>query len=191
MRQLTLKDILSFYTPCLNCGNQINLSWCVNKGSINFSSTFSPTLDGKMLIIDLKTTYYNKFSLMIDIASHSFISSNSAELVTYVADTECYLNLRCFKCNSELNTSQLIFDLSRRTIKPLTIKNEMWYLKDDEYLYSIYTDIYENTSNVFVHKNKELSYTPVWQKRLDALPINKFENKEKFLEKLQTFITFS
>ena len=114
MRKLTLKDFLSFYTPCLSCNAKNSLSWIVNYKSpklvmpsnINLGE-FSPILNGKQLEIDLKVTYFNKFSLMIDVVSHSFISSDASQFLSYTLETNCFIQLKCMKCNSHVLTNNL------------------------------------------------------------------------------------
>lgn len=207
MRKLTLKDFLSFYTPCLSCNAKNSLSWIVNYRSpkllapsninqmlapsnINLGE-FLPVLNGKQLEIDLKVTYFNKFSLMIDIVSHSFISSDASQFLSYTLETNCFIQLKCMKCNSHVITNNLEFDTKRRLLKPLTIKGELWHICDEENIYNVYTNMDKEESEIIVDKiNATTPLTP-WRKILEALPINRFSSKEEFLERIKTYMVFS
>jgi len=194
MRQLTLKDFLSFYSPCISCKNKVNLSWAAKKSSLQFAGNvgeFSPTLEGKNLTIDLKTTYFNRFSLMIDIVTHAFITSDSAEFIKYAAETECFLQAKCFKCNSQVRTTNFKFDTNKRLLKPLSIKDEMWHITDEGYLYNVYTNMESGESDFIVDKIEQPTHLNAWNKKLEAMPINRFTSREDFLERIKTYMVFS
>lgn len=194
MRKFTLKDFLSFYTPCLSCKNKVNITWSARKTALDFTASlgeFAPNFDGKHLSIDLKTTYYNKFSVMIDITSHSVISSDSAEFARYAAETECFVNLKCHKCNSYIASTQFKFDLNKRILKPFSIDSEMWHMIDDEHMYNIYTTMHNEESHIIVDKINATTPISPWQKKITAIPINRFMGKEDFLERIKTYMVFS
>lgn len=194
MRKLTLKDFLTFYTPCLSCKNKINLTWIARKSSLAMTPNvgeFSPTLDGKSLTIDLKTTYYNRFSLMIDIITHTFISSDSSEFAKYAAETECYVQAKCFKCNSQVMTTDLKFDVNKRILKPVSIKGEIWHITDEENIYNIYTNTDKEESEIIVDKINAVTPLSPWRRTIEALPINKFSSREDFLDRIKTYMVFS
>lgn len=198
MRKLTLKDFLSFYTPCLGCGRKNTITWIVNykepmtvsPSSINLGE-FSPNLNGKMLEIDLKVTYFNKFSLMIDIVSHKFITSDFQQFIKYTSDTNCYFQLKCVVCNSQVMSNNLEFDINKRLLKPLTIKGEIWHMTDDENFYSIFTNMDKEETEIIVDRvNATKPLTP-WRRIVETLPINRFSNKEEFLDRIKTYMVFS
>lgn len=199
MRKLTLKDFLTFYTPCLSCGAKSSLTWIVTyknpkliiPSSSNNLGEFVPTLNGKLLEIDLKVTYFNKFSFMIDIMSHSFISSNAAQFLEYLGETNCYIQLKCNKCNSQVISNNLEFDVNRRILKPITLKGEIWHIVDEENFYNVFTNMDKDESEIIVDKiNSTTPLTP-WRKVLEAIPINRFNNKEEFLDRIKTYMVFS
>jgi hypothetical protein len=198
MRKLTLKDFLSFYTPCLSCDAKNILTWIVNyktpkvltPSNVNLGE-FVPTLNGKLLEIDLKVTYFNKFSFMIDIVSHSFISSDAAQFLEYLGETNCYIQLKCAKCNSQVISNHLEFDTNRRLLKPITIKGEQWHITDEENFYNVYTNMDKDESEIIVDKiNSTTPLTP-WRKVLEAIPINRFNSKDDFLDRIKTYMVFS
>lgn len=196
MRKLTLKDFLSFYAPCLSCGNKNNLSWIViykNKQlPPNYNlGEFSPNINGKLLEIDLKTTYFEKFSLMIDIVSHNFISSDASQMMAYAMDTDCQVQLKCMRCNSQVISSKLEFDFNKRILLPLTVKGEIWHITDSEYMYGIFTNTDSGQSEIIVDKISSATPLSPWRKILDAIYINKFSSKEEFLERIKTYMVFS
>lgn len=152
---------------------------------------FSPTLDGKSLTIDLKTTYYNRFSLMIDIITHTFISSDSSEFAKYAAETECYVQAKCFKCNSQVMTTDLKFDVNKRILKPVSIKGEIWHITDEENIYNIYTNTDKEESEIIVDKINAVTPLSPWRRTIEALPINRFSSREDFLDRIRTYMVFS
>ncbi len=198
MRKLTLKDFLTFYTPCISCGAKASLVWIVNRKDVNglmsmglITGEFPTNLNGKLLEINLKLTYFNKFSLMIDITSHAFISTDSAQFTQYIGESDCYIQLKCLKCNSQVLTNYLQFDLNRRILKPITIKGEQWHIMDDEHIYNIYTNMERDESEIIVDKINAPTPLSPWRKVLESMPINRFNSKDDFLERIKTYMVFS
>lgn len=194
MRQLTLKDLLSFYGPCLSCGNKINLVWYTSKTSLQYGQNvgeFVPSLSGKTLTIDVKNTYHNKFSIMIDIMSHSILSSDSSEFVRYIGEANCSMQIKCYKCNSQVKTTTFKFDLNKRIIRPFSVDSEMWHITDDGAVYHIYTNMPSDETHIVVDDMKAVKPLAAWEKKIMAVPINRFSGKEEFLERIKTYMVFS
>ena len=193
MRKLTLKDLLSFYAPCLSCGNKVNIVWYTQKTSLSYGSNvgeFTPNLTGKNLTIDVKNTYHNKFSIMIDIVSHAVISTDSSEFFKYVGESKCSVRLTCHKCNSQVMTAPLKFDPNKRILKAFSLESEMWHITDEDYMYNIYTNMAQDESHIIIDNLSSPKPLSAWEKKIMAIPINRFSGRDEFLERIKTYMIF-
>lgn len=188
IKNLTIKDMLYLYSPCYSCKKDVDIVWAVFSNPAY--SQIKPSLNNRSLSLDLKITYYNRFQLMIDIMSHSILSTDASQLADYVANNKCYLKLECRTCKSGLLTNQINFDLHNRIIKPISIMKESWHLYDDDNYYHVETNLNRDESNISISPVKSAN-TKSFNITTVPIPIKKYSSREDFIETLNQIVLFS
>jgi len=207
MKKFTIKDFLLYNGPCLNCGEKIIVNVkCLNDkiimtGShIIIPSLFS-TITDNVIKISLEIKYSYELLLAIYIKSNRYQVSDSNKLNIFLKNNSLILTSLCKKCSCYVETNALKFDTTG-LVKPLTISNEFLIISNLKKIYTINSDFNEEKTIIHVYDNNVYNNYDIYHNNniknerslvlnIPLLPLYKFKNKEKLLNKLKMLTVFS
>jgi hypothetical protein len=191
MKQFTVKDFIAYNNPCFSCQRAISFRICVAIKPDGTAVSLRPTVSLDQTEIDLKTTYLDTLKLWIFHTTNKIISSNFSELTEYLNNNTIFLMSTCDNCGTGIQSEVLTFNLDKGYIKPVTINSEGLIIYDDKSLYEIFSDFENKKTSVLINVlDKTHPISPV-RFELPLLPLYKFKTRERILEKLKTYLTFS
>lgn len=187
MKKFTVKDFITYNNPCFSCGEKINLKIGHDHGT----AELRPTVKPDYTVIDLRVTYTHTLQLWIFHKTNKIITSDGRGLADYLYNHNIYLQSQCSKCYTSIQSQFLEFNLDKGFIKPVGIKTEKLIMLDDDNMYTIYSSFEEEKSMVAVDRiNKATPVAPTCFD-LPLLPLSKFKTKERYLDKIKVYLTFS
>lgn len=192
MKRFSVKDFISYNSPCFSCNNPILVRVGVTHRDLTAQeSSLRPFIQSSHTEIDLKITYNSVLKMAIDHKTNKFAVNDMGALTKYFEDHKLFLELSCNKCYTTITSHHLEFDLNRRFIKAVGISQENLITNDGSNMYQIHSSFIKETSLVYVTKIDKA--TPVSPIRFETplMPLGKFKDKEHLISKLKLYATFS
>ncbi len=191
MKKFTVKDFIAYNNPCFSCGERISFKLGIVTNGLDGSSQLRPTVKPEYTVVDLKVTYDKTLQLWLFHNSNKFIASNPADFVDFNNSNHVFLHSKCDKCFSKIESQFLEFNIDKGFVKPVGISNEQLLVSDDTNRYVLTTNFAWGKSIVSADRiDMATPISPVTLE-LPPLPLYKFKTKERFLNKIKTYLTFS
>lgn len=184
---MTTKDFISYNNPCFSCKSKINFELCILNKDTTVVSKIQPVPHKNSVKFPLIIGYSNSLDLIIDPLSNTFKSNNMKQLISYYKGKDFYFRVSCPRCKSEITSGMLDFSFEKGFIKPVVLFIEHLFVKTKGNTYEIVTTFDDDTSHLSVY-NKDGSYLNM---NFKSFPLFKFKNKEKFMNKVKTYLIFS
>lgn len=179
MKPFTVKDFVTYNNPCFSCGENIIFT---------FGEAINPVIDGKECKVELITSYSDSLSLIINLNTNSFHTTNTKVFKKYLKTKNIFLKSKCSKCNTYILSSNLIFDHEKHFIKPAYLRQEFLKVYKDGLRYSVFSSddgSILNVQDLKTGKNVlDIAVEP-------ELFLYRIKTKEKLINKLKTYILFS
>jgi len=192
MKKLMFKDFVLYGSPCVNCNSITNLN-LITQDTDNTNITMTHltcNVYATFTEIDLKISYKDALSLKIIHKTNIFETNNLPKLLKFFSKKKVHLVSSCSKGGcSRIESSLVELDTSNFRIKPVHIINEGFIIDAPKLKYIIYTDFYSDKSYINVIDYNGVSQVP--RLELPAIPLTKIRNKEKFFNKMKTYVLFS
>lgn len=189
MKQFTIKDFIKYNNPCAFCGEQKILkiiSHNVNAIKFNDHTYLNLIVFNKMLEINLVISYFSSLKLRIIQKNNKFSCSNYDKLINYLMEHKVYLLNECPKCKIKVYSHDLEFQMEKKIIKPISIKKESIHIMNGDSFLKLESLFDEKISSLIITKNLKITAL-----KFPIIPLNEFKNKNHFLSKIKTIITFS
>lgn len=191
MRKFTVKDFITYSGPCFSCKSKIRFEIGVSFGKTYQQSVYLvPTVTNDFIEINLKINYNNGLSLKIFPKTNKFTTSSMKSLIKYLEEHKLFLRAKCDECYTCIDSQMLNFNLLKEFIAPVGISDEKLIVKDKKYLYELYSDFEYSYSVLIISTTSAPTITPI-RMELPLLPMYKLKNKERFIEKVKTYLIFS
>lgn len=188
MKKFTAKDFIAYNNPCFSCGERISFRLGI-EGPV--STQLRPTVKPEYTVVDLKVTYTITLQLWIFHKSNKIITSDTRGFADFLFDNKLYLHSRCDKCMTTIQSQFLEFNIDKGYAKPTGISREVLIVQDNMNLYNLQSSFIEEKSVLTVDRiDKTTPISPILLE-LPLLPMYKFKDKEQFLNKIKTYLTFS
>lgn len=193
MKKFTVKDFITYTGPCFSCQSKISFQIGVfNKQDRQSKESIylTPNVTNDCIDIDLKINYRSGLNVKIFPKTNKFTTSSMRLLTKYLEEHNLFLRSKCDECHTNVDSEALEFNLLKEFVVPVTISDERLIVKDDKYLYELYS-FFDNSGQSIVmisHINKVAQPIRI---ELPLLPMYKLKNKERFIQKMKTYITFS
>lgn len=163
----------------------------------NGASYLTPLVSPEYTEIDLKITYRSHLHLKIDNKTNKFHTNNLTELTKYLHDHDVFLRSQCTcyttieGCYTTIEGSSLEFNVGKGFVKPFGVAKEVLVINDGTNMYFLHTTFREQRSILEVTRlDRALPLTPC-RLVLPATSLRKFKNREHFINKMKTYLTFS
>jgi hypothetical protein len=192
MKKFSVKDFISYNSPCFSCNSAILVRVGVTHRDLTVpESSLRPFIQSGHTEIDLQITYNSMLKMAIDHKTNKFAVNDIGGLTKYLEDHKLFLELSCNKCYTTVTSQHLEFDLIRRFIKAVGISQENLITSDDSNMYQIHSSFIKDVSLVYVTKiDRAVPVSPI-QFETPLMPLGKFKNKEHLINKLKLYATFS
>lgn len=191
-RTFTVKDFITYNGPCFSCGSKISFTIGVSFIKTQQPSAYlPPVVNNDFIEVDLKISYRNELKLKIFPKTNKFTTSSMKGLTKYLEEHNLFLRSYCSNCRTCVESKFLEFNLLKEFIKPVGISDEKLVVRYGNYMYELYSSFLDNYSNLIVNDAKPIYLSKPISINLPLLPMYKLKNKERFIEKVKTYILFS
>lgn len=190
MVTFTVKDFVYKFSPCINCGSAMSLSYDIIYNDTSFYRNIYHC-DNK-LEANIINNYSKNINLTLSLNDNSYYSNNMLELNEYLlSQRDLKLKINCPSQCSFAITEKLQFDKNNCFVKPFQIEYISYYFNENstdkkDMLYDYYYSKHMKESTITLFRESE------YLAKLD-LPLEKIiysKSKSDLLNKIKTFITF-
>ena len=198
MKKFTVKDFILYNSPCFNCKSHNNFYFEIDKADV--TTGFVGRISKRAIVVaeytevELVVHYAKNLLIRIDHKTNKFTTTNLSDLTEYLKLNKLSMRLRCHRCLAEITTNTMDFNLEKMFVHPVTLQYETYIVKDNVNSYAVYSSygIYKK-SMITISKiaNIKKNIHKAEQITLPLIPIYKFKTKEKFLNKMKTYVIFS
>jgi len=190
MKQFTVKDFITYSGPCFSCQSKISFKIGSFSNEQPMAAYLVPVVTNDFIDVDLKINYNNGLSLRIFTKTNKFTVSSMKGFTKYLEKHKLFLRANCDKCRTRVESQVLDFNLLKEFIAPVNISDEQLIVKDGKYLYELYSSFEAGYSALIINSTSKPSVNSI-RMELPLLPMYKLKNKERFIEKVKTYILFS
>jgi hypothetical protein len=191
MKTFTVKDFITYNSPCFSCGSKISFKIGVSFIKNRQPSTYLvPIVSSDFIEIDLKINYNNGLKLKILPKTNKFTVSSMKGLTTYLEKHNLFLRSYCDNCRTCIDSQFLEFNLLKEFIKPVEISDERLFVRNNNYKYELYSYFTHSYSVLIISDQTNIANNSI-RIELPLLPMYKLKNKEHFIKKVKTYILFS
>ena len=191
MKKFTVKDFIGYNNPCFSCGERISFKLGIVTNGVDGSAQLRPTVKPEYTVVDLKVTYSKTLQLWIFHNTNKFIASNPIDFTEYLNENHLFLHSKCDKCMSSIESMFLEFNKDMGFVKPVSISREILLVNDDRNQFILNSSFAWNKSVLSADRlDKTAPISPIVLD-LPLLPLYKFKTKERFLNKVKTYVVFS
>jgi len=193
MKRFTVKDFIAYNNPCFSCGSPINFRIGYVPVGSGESGHLRPVIMPNHTEIDLIIKYSDMeaLRLCIDHKTNKILANSIHGLTNYLSGRKLFLTSTCDKCYTKIESQFLEFNLDKRYIAPVGISTERLMVRDSDNLYQITSSFIDECSLLTVDKIDKAKPLSPFQLKLPLLPKYKLRDKENFIRKIKTYITFS
>ena len=194
MRKFTVKDFIEYNGPCFSCGNQINFRIgfldLETKADISY---LKPIVTPTSTEIDLIIKYSNAEALKLHIfhKTNKILTNSVQGLTKYLSSRKLFLSSTCDRCYTQIESQYLDINIDKGFIAAVGISTERLMVNDGTNMYQINSFFMANKTNLVVDRLDRTKPLSPLILDLPLLPKYKFRDKEHFLHKMKTYITFS
>lgn len=194
MKRFTVKDFIDYNGPCFSCNSPINF----RVGFLDLetkadTSYLRPTVTSNYTEIDLIIKYSNAEALKLYVfhKTNKILTNNSQGLTKYLSSRKLFLTSSCDKCLTQIDSQYLDFNIDKGYVSAVGIATERLMVMDKTNLYQINSFFMADKSVLTVDRIDKTTPLSPFQKELPLLPKHRFKNREHFLTKMKTYLTFS
>lgn len=187
MKLFTVKDFIALNAPCFSCDGKITL-----RGRVGGSDTLKPTVEKSHTILDLQTFYHYNLQLRIDHKTNKVISNDIRGCAEYLLHKKLYLTSVCEKCYTSFDSHNLSININKGYVEPFGISFERLHVMDDHNMYDVQSSYIDEKSRIIVDRiDKTHPLSPIIIDNIPLITLAKVKTKERLINKLKTYITFS
>lgn len=192
MKKFTVKDFIAYNNPCFNCGRPINFKVSfVDLDDTKEISSLRPIVTSYYTEIDLLITYSDALKLYIFHKTNKFSTNNHVALTNYLSRHKLFLTSSCDRCYTMIESQYLDFNMEKNQVDAVGLAFERLMVNDGYSIYQINSFFSANKSSLVVDKIDRVKPLSPLTLELPLLPKFRFRDKEHFIEKMKTYITFS
>jgi hypothetical protein len=192
MKKFTVKDFIAYNNPCFSCNRPINFRiGFVDLETKTDTSYLRPTVTPNYTEIDLRITYDDSLKLFIFHKTNKILTNSNQGLTKYLGSRKLFLSSACDKCLTRIDSHYLDFNIDKGYLEATGIATEMLIVEDKTNRYHINSFFMADKSILTVDRIDKATPLSPFQIELPLLPKWRFKNKDHFLQKMKTYITFS
>src|ERR1700722_4339445 len=192
MRKFTVRDFVSYNSPCFSCNSPILVRVGVVHIDLTMNDAFlRPFVQSTHTEIDLEITYNSKLKLAIDHKTNKIAVNDMKALTKYLEGHKLFLGLECNRCYTTVISQHLEFDLNKKFIKPVGISQENLITNDGYNMYQVFSSYIKEVSLAIVSRIDSTKPISPARFEMPLTPLSKFKDKENFIRKLKIYTTFS
>lgn len=192
MKKFTVKDFIDYNGPCFSCGNPINF----RIGFLDLEtkadmSYLRPVVAANYTEIDLRITYENSLKLYIFHKTNKILTNSNQGLTKYLSSRKLFLSSSCDRCLTQIDSQYLDFNVDKGYVAAVGIATERLIVEDKHNRYRINSFFMADRSHLVVDRVDRTTPLSPLRLELPLLPKYRFKNRDHFLQKIKTYVTFS
>lgn len=195
MKRFTVKDFIAYNNPCFSCSNPINfrIGFLDTDNPQAVVSYLRPTVTGLYTEIELKIKYAHAeaLKLLVFHKTNKILTNSNQGLTEYLSSHKLFLTSSCDRCYTLIESQYLDFNLEKGYLNAVGIWIERLMVNDDANVYQINSNFLNNESELTVDRIDKAKPLSPFRIKLSLLPKYRFKDKEHFLRKIKTYMTFS
>jgi hypothetical protein len=194
MKKMMLKDFILYNSPCINCNSNISITFNVIESGFETCGRINCVVSPEYTEIDLKISYKESLNLKVFHKTNIFETNDLQKLFRYMSRHTVFLSSTCLKCSSNIESTRFSLNINTFRAEPICVAYENISIENKPYIYAVNTSFFKNESIVTIMKKYPVKGSvPVVENvlTLPAFSLSKIKNKEKFFNKIKTYILFS
>ncbi len=192
MRKFTVKDFIDYNGPCFSCDSPINFKiGFLDLETKADTSYLRPVVTSNYTEIDLRITYENSLKLYIFHKTNKILTNSNQGLTKYLSSRKLFLSSSCDKCLTQIDSQWLDFNVDKGYVAATGIATERLMVMDKSNLYQINSFFMADKSVLTVDRIDKTHPLSPLQLELPLLPKYRFKDRNHFLQKIKTYVTFS
>ncbi len=194
MKKFTVKDFIAYNNPCFSCNNSINFRVgfldLETKADVSY---LRPTVTPNYTEIDLVIKYSNSEALKLCIfhKTNKILTNSNQGLTKYLGGHKLFLSSYCDKCYTLIESKFLDINIDKGYVSAVGLSSERLMVASDDRLYQIHSSFMEEKSNLIVDRIDKAKPLSPFTLELPLLPRYRFKDREHFINKIKTYMTFS
>jgi hypothetical protein len=219
--QYTIKDILNYNNPCIQCGTGTALRLQITHKTLLLSENIvsSKRHDDSRASLEfaIQSTYDYSLKLIINCETNEYKSEYERHknyaligvpnFKTFISEYNLKLRSSCSRCSGWIEFSNLEFR-DDYLIGPTSLSKEFLYLKSNNKQFYLSTDLERNITNVHYGETKEkyqiafCNGAETWwpsghfdghfsDTSFPAISLSSFKKKQEMVEAIETYIMLS
>lgn len=192
MKKFTVKDFIDYNGPCFSCNSPINFRiGFLDLETKADTSYLRPVVTSNYTEIDLRITYENSLKLNIFHKTNKILTNSNQGLTKYLSSRKLFLSSTCDKCLTQVDSRYLDFNIDKGFVAAVGIASERLMVMDKSNLYQVQSFFMADKSMLTVDRIDKTTPLSPLQLELPLMPKYRFRDREHFLHKMKTYITFS
>jgi hypothetical protein len=192
MKKFTVKDFIAYNNPCFSCGSPINFN-VHYVGNPVVGKTSRPLITPNYIEIDLKIAYSRMEALKLCVfhKTNKILTNSIEGLTKYVTENKLYLESRCDKCGTSIESQFLEINIDKGYVVPVEIRREILSVISNDRIYQIKSSFAEGKSRLIVDRIDKVGPMSPCILEMPLLPKYRFKDREHFINKIKTYVIFS
>lgn len=193
MRKFTVKDFVAYNNPCFSCGSRINFRIGYTPIGSGEAGHLRPVVMPNHTEIDLIIKYSDMeaLRLCIDHKTNKILTNSIQGLTNYLSGRKLFLISACDRCNTHIESQFLEFNIDKSYLNAVGLSTERLMVNDGTSQYQINSSFIDEKSFIIVDRLDKVKPLSPFQLKLPLLPKYRFKDKEHFIRKIKTYMTFS
>lgn len=198
MKKFTVKDFILYNAPCFSCKEPVAISIISARTNDNVGvdgaaspSQLRVTVTKENLEVDLKINYDQILKLFVNLVTNKIITTNFSGLTDYLKEHKLSLRSECKKCYTSMESYFLEFNLNKGFVYPVGIAKERLIVTDDTNQYTVISSFFSEQSILYADRLDKTHPISPFKIELPLIPLYRFRTREKFLNKMKTYLIFS
>ena len=198
-KKFFVKDFIHYCSPCFVCGYTMTFKFGFNGNGqdalfpdCTWANTAMTIVTDKYTVVDLSIRYRANLKIYIYHRNNKLVTSDNVSFSDYLAKRKLFLICYCVGCDSSISSRNLDFQTFNGVVSPTTIRYENFLISHKNRRYQLRSDFDKQKSIGTVRTYTAPNVSgPDLVFEMKLLPKYKLGNKQKLIDKLNTYALFS
>ena len=184
----TIKDFINYNNICIGCDSTTSIHIGIFANDVKYNTNLiRPEFINNSIKIPLIITYFNNdTNLYIELNSNKF-STDEVIFQKFIINNNLFLKSKCSKCQTEIISEDLTFDLSAMHVNAVELRQETLWINNTTLIIS---DYYFKTSFLRFWLSDSMPIN-VNEIKLPIMPRSLFKNNKHAMDKIKLYLTYS
>lgn len=198
-KKFFIKDFIRYCSPCFACDNLMDFRFGFSaKGegarvpNDIWTQTSQAIITDQYTEVELSIRYHTNLKIWIYHRNNKVVCSDSSRFNDYLTKRDLFLVCHCLHCTSTISSQNLDFQTFNGVVGPTTLRYEKFHIIRKNQRFGLESDFNQQTSVGTVRTYTAPSVSgPDLVFQMKLLPKYKLGNRQKLIDKLNTYAVFS